>query len=220
MFGQIQPSKPGRPLVKICGITSEADAWAAIEAGADAIGLNFVTRSRRYLDRARARPWLAALPAALPKIAIVVNPTALEAREIGRLPFITGLQLHGQETPEFCGALAAEAIAFGKALPVIDENSLANAGDFSTQTIVLDSQSAEGFGGTGKKFPWQIAARFVERNRDFRVVLAGGLTPENVADGVRAVRPFAVDVTSGVEARPGQKDHALVRAFIAAVRAC
>lgn len=204
--------------VKICGITNPADAWAAIDAGADALGLNCYRKSRRYLEMDIAGEWIAALPDNISKVAVLVNPTWEEAVAVGRLPFITALQLHGSETGEFCARLAEAGIRFGKALPVTDENSLAAVSTFSTRTIVLDSQSA-GFGGSGITFPWDLARRFVANEPAFRAILAGGLTPENVAEAIKAVRPFAVDVTSGVEASPGRKDHARLRAFIESARA-
>lgn len=218
MFHDIEGELAGRLRVKICGITNEADALAAWEYGADAIGLNFFGGSRRYLERKLAKEWISDLPPELAKIAVVVNPTAAEAAEIASLQFISGLQLHGQETPEFCRLLAGRGVRFAKAVPVIDGQTLANASDYSTQTIVLDSQSGGVFGGSGSTFPWEIAAEFVAANPALRVVLAGGLTPENVSAAIAMVRPFAVDVTSGVEAEAGRKDQGRLRAFIEAAR--
>lgn len=205
--------------IKICGITTAADAHAALEGGADAIGLNCFHGSKRYLDLAGAAAWLRDLPPALIKVAVLVNAPFEEAVRIARLPFIDALQLHGQETPEFCARLSAAGVRFGKALPAVSATSLDLAGHYSTATIVLDSVSSSSFGGTGTTFPWPLAHRFVEANPDLHVVLAGGLHAGNVAEAVRAVRPFGVDVTTGVESSPGRKDHQSVRRFIAAARA-
>jgi phosphoribosylanthranilate isomerase len=205
--------------VKICGITNAEDAQAAVAAGADALGVNFHRGSRRYVSPAVAKPWLEELAGRARRVAIVVNPTWEEALEIASLPFIDALQLHGQETPEFCERLAAAGIRFAKALPALAASELLHRSDFHTRTIVLDSASTKGFGGTGEIFPWELAAEFVESHRQIRVVLAGGLTPENVAAGIAAVRPFAVDVSSGVEASPGRKDPGKLGAFLAAARA-
>ncbi len=218
MFGPAE-EQPRRLRVKICGICHEEDAWAAVDAGADAIGLNGWPGSRRYLDIAAAGEWIGKLPASLRRVAVLVNPTWEEALALGRLPFVDGLQLHGMETPEFCARLAAAGVQFAKALPVRDEHSLAALPDYSTEIFVLDSHAPGVFGGTGRVFPWEIARRFVAENPAHRVILAGGLAPENVAAAVRATRPFGVDVTSGVEASAGRKDHARVRAFVAAARA-
>ncbi|MDQ6807854.1 MAG: phosphoribosylanthranilate isomerase [Verrucomicrobiota bacterium] len=209
----------GRGLfVKICGITNAADAAAAVDLGADAIGLNCFRGSRRFLDLEAARDWISELPPELAKIAVVVNPTASDVAALAAYPFIDGLQLHGQETPEFCQTLSARGIRFSKALPVTDENSLDEASRYSTSTFVLDSESGGVFGGSGRTFRWEIAAQFVAAHPSYRVILAGGLTPKNVEAAVTLVRPFGVDVTSGVEAIAGRKDHGRLRAFIDAAR--
>ena len=206
----------GKPRVKICGITNAADAEAAIEFGADALGFNFFRGSKRYVPLEAAYEWMAKLPAEIAKVAVVVEPNLDEAVSLGLLPFITSLQLHGRETPDFCRKLAEEGIRFAKALPVTTPDSLRDLPRFFTRTVVLDSARTGEFGGSGRTFPWEIAREFVEANPDLRVILAGGLTPENVAAAVSAVRPFGVDVTSGVESSPGRKDRGLLRAFIAA----
>ena len=208
----------GRPLVKICGLTTPEDAAAAIEFGADALGFNFFTASKRYLPIAAGRDWIAALPAEIEKVAVLVTPSWDEAVTAARLPGITALQLHGAETPDFCRKLAEHGIRFAKALPVTSPESLNSRPSFSTRTVLLDSSHAGEFGGSGRTFPWQIARDFVEANPHLRVILAGGLTPDNVAEAVTTVRPFAVDVTSGVESSAGRKDHGRMRAFIAAAR--
>jgi phosphoribosylanthranilate isomerase len=206
----------GKPRVKICGITNAADAEAAIEFGADALGFNFFRGSKRYVPLEAAYEWMAKLPAEIAKVAVVVEPNLDEAVSLGLLPFISALQLHGRETPDFCRKLAEEGIRFAKALPVTTPDSLRNLPRFFTRTVVLDSARTGEFGGSGRTFPWEIAREFVEANPDLRVILAGGLTPENLAAAVSAVRPFGVDVTSGVESSPGRKDRGLLRAFIAA----
>ena len=205
--------------VKICGLTTPQDAAAAIEFGADALGFNFFPGSKRYLRLEAAGEWIAALPGNVEKVAILVNPSWEEATSIAALAGITALQLHGAETPEFCRRLVESRIRFEKALPVTGPDSLANMPDFFTPTVLLDSGGAGEFGGSGRIFPWEIARDFVLSHPHLRVILAGGLTPENVAEAVAMVRPFGVDVTSGVESAPGRKDHARLRDFIAAARA-
>lgn len=214
-----EPTASGALRVKICGITNADDANAALEAGADAIGLNCFGGSKRYLDLRDAGEWLRRLPSSLIKVAVVVDATLEEALTIAQLPFIDALQLHGRETREFCAELAQRGVRFGKALPVLNARSVSGAELYGARTFVLDSGSAGAFGGTGKTFPWEIGRQFVQEHPDIRTILAGGLTPENVADAVRVVRPFGVDVTTGVETSPGQKDHERVRRFIEAARA-
>lgn len=203
--------------IKICGLTTPQDARAAIELGADALGFNFFPGSKRYVGR--DAPWIAELPGGVEKVAILVNPTWDEAKAIAVAPGITTLQLHGTESPKFCRDLMEEGIRFEKAIPVSGPDSLAQCQDFSTHTVLLDSSGAGGFGGTGRTFPWDIAKRFIEANRQLRVILAGGLTPKNVAHAVASVRPFGVDVATGVEGAPGRKDRDLMRSFITAARA-
>ncbi len=204
--------------VKICGLTLAADAAAAVAFGANALGFNFFPGSKRYLSTGVAREWIAALPGDIEKVGILVNPSWEEANAIAALPGITALQLHGSETPEFCGRLMDTGVRFEKAVPVTGPDSVANLPDFLTRTVLLDSGGLGEFGGTGRTFPWEIARDFVQANPDLRVILAGGLTPENVAEAVALVGPFGVDVTSGVESSPGRKDHGRMRAFVAAAR--
>jgi phosphoribosylanthranilate isomerase len=125
--------------------------------------------------------------------------------------------LHGTEAPEFCQRLAQRGVRFAKALPVRG-TKVANADDdFFTDTVVLDSMSRRGFGGTGEAFAWSAGSEFVRHHPDLKVILAGGLTPENVAEAVATVGPFGVDVTSGVEATSGRKDPVRLREFFAAL---
>jgi phosphoribosylanthranilate isomerase len=203
--------------VKICGLTTRADAEAAIEFGADALGFNFFPGSKRYVGKERA--WIEHLPEEIQKLAILVNPSWDEAKAIASMPGITALQLHGAESPDFCRRLMEEGMRFEKALSVAGPDSLANVPDFFTSTVLLDSGRPGEFGGSGRTFPWEIARGFVDANPNLSVILAGGLTPENVATAVAAVRPFGVDVTTGVEAFSGRKDYGRLRAFIAAARA-
>jgi phosphoribosylanthranilate isomerase len=204
--------------VKICGLTTPQDAAAAIEFGADALGFNFFPGSKRYVPMETAGDWIAALPETVEKVAILVNPTWDEAMAAAKTAGITALQLHGAESPEFCRKLMEHGIRFEKAFPVTGADSVADVPDFFTRTVLLDSASAGDFGGSGRTFPWGIARNFVQANPHLRVILAGGLTPENVVEAMALVGPFGVDVTSGVESAPGRKDHGRMRAFIAAAR--
>jgi phosphoribosylanthranilate isomerase len=207
-----------RVRVKICGITNATDALAAIECGADALGFNFWPGSKRYLDIEKARDWIEKLPGAIFKVAVLVDPTLSDALEVSRMPFINALQLHGKESPEFCRKLAGEGVQFAKAVPVGAGEPIVDLPSFSTDMLVLDSMSAAGFGGTGVTFPWELARDFGSEHPTIRIILAGGLTPENVNEAISQVHPFGVDVTTGVEASPGRKNIALLRAFVESVR--
>jgi phosphoribosylanthranilate isomerase len=217
MFG-CDSKSANRIFVKICGITNEADALAAIDAGADALGFNLVRRSKRYLDIDNAAEWIGKLSPEISKVAVLADPIWEDALQISRLPFINALQLHGNESAEFCCRLADVGVQFAKAVPVANSTSLKEIPDFRTDTLVLDTALSGEFGGTGKSFPWKYAQGFVRENPRLTVILAGGLNPENVAQAVRVVCPRGVDVTSGVEVAPGRKNHRLMKAFVAATR--
>ena len=199
--------------VKICGITSVADALAAAGAGADMIGLMFYAGSPRHVTLAQAAEIGRALPPFVLRVGVFVNPEPdLVTRAIGDCG-LNLLQFHGDEDSDFCTQFGVMSL---KAVRVKNEESLKTLEKFHTDAFLLDAYSAAGLGGTGEKFNWARA----DEARKFGkpIFLAGGLTPENVADAVRQVRPFAVDVSSGVETAPGKKDEAKVRAFIAAVQ--
>jgi phosphoribosylanthranilate isomerase len=216
MFG---PRVDNQIVVKICGITNEADAVTAIESGADALGFNLSKLSARCIDIELERGWIERLPNKVCRVAVMVNPTIKEALQTAALPFINLVQLHGQESAEFCRTLAEARARFAKAIPVTNADSLVGLPSFHTKLIILDSASDGRFGGSGQSFPWRIARGFVQAHSDLNVVLAGGLTPENVSRAIKEVHPFGVDVTSGVEISKGKKDRLLLEKFIAAVRA-
>jgi len=210
-------SRRGRTVqIKICGITNPSDALDSIELGADALGFNLYPESRRYVNIETASEWIAKLPASIRKVAVLVNPTIEQAISVARLPFIDSLQLHGNEPPELCSELAERAILFTKALPMRDEASLKQPTGFSTDSILLDSETGSAFGGSGQTFPWSLARQFVQAHPRFRVILAGGLTAENVAEAIGVVEPAGIDVTSGVEANFGRKDRSRLQAFMSA----
>lgn len=200
--------------VKICGITRPEDAAAAAEAGADAMGLVFAESPRRVtLEQARAI--LAALPPFVTPVALFVNETAEQIRETCQALGVRTVQLHGDEPPEFARQLAGLCVI--KAFRIGGEADLAPlAAGYPALAYLLDSKVAGRRGGTGVTLDWTLAARAASLGR---IILAGGLTPDNVADAVRRVRPYGVDVSSGVECEPGRKDPAKVQAFVAAARA-
>ena len=200
--------------VKICGITNLADAKVAVEAGADALGFNFYEKSPRYVSLKTAAAISKQLPPFVMRVGVFVNaPEELVLRAISEVG-LTMLQFHGDEPPEFCAQFGLMSI---KAFRIRDGESLKQIPHYQTDAYLLDAYSAEARGGTGEKFNWDLAVAAQKFGKP--IFLAGGLTPENVAEAVRKVRPFGVDVSSGVEAAPGKKDHAKIRAFIKNVRA-
>ena len=199
--------------VKICGVTNVADALAAAEAGADMIGLMFYEHSPRHVSIATAAEISRVLPPFVLRVGVFVDPQeALVTRAIGDCN-LTLLQFHGDEPSDFCTQFGLMSV---KALRVRDAQSLDQLVNFQTDAFLLDAHSKSGLGGTGEKFNWDLAVEAQKFGKP--IFLAGGLTPENVAAAMRQVRPFAVDVSSGVEFAPGKKDHAKVKAFIQNVR--
>lgn len=209
---------PGPPVrVKICGVTNLADAEAAAAADADAIGVNFFRGSKRFVALAESRAWIASLAGRVPRVAIVVNPSAAEVDELRSSGCFEAIQFHGDEPPEFCAASGFSR--WVKAVRVRDAASLEAGLAYETPFLLLDAWSDSAYGGTGCRMDWNLAREFVQSQPDRKIILAGGLNPGNVAEAVRLVRPHGVDVTGGVEAAPGRKNVELVSAFVRAVRA-
>lgn len=210
--------KPRPVRVKICGVTNRADAEMAIELGADALGFNLYAGSPRFIELRAAADWIRELPLLITRVAVMVNPTIAEAEEVFALPFIDAVQFHGHESEAFCAHFARRGLPFFKAITLRDQASLSPAQRFYTKHIVLDAFVPGQFGGTGKFIDLALAEKFAQENPDVQLVLAGGLTAANVAPAVRRIRPFAVDVASGVEKAPGRKDRELMRAFLNAAK--
>jgi phosphoribosylanthranilate isomerase len=199
--------------VKICGLTREDDALHAVEAGADAIGLNFWTGTPRCVDVATARRIVDAIGARALTVGVFVDASADQIADIRERTGIVCVQLHGTEPPELVARFLPHAY---KALRVRGEESIEEARRFPGEHILLDAYVAGQPGGTGHTFNWRLAAAFA---RERKVTLAGGLHPGNVAEAIAAVGPYCVDVASGVERSPGVKDPDAVSAFIRAARA-
>ncbi len=195
--------------VKICGITSREDAWAAVEAGADALGFIFVKGTPRCIEPEAAAVIAAEMPPFVATVGVFIDRTVEEIERIAASSGISLAQLHGSESPEQCARLR---LPFVKGIRIQGEEDLAALHKYKqAKAFLLDTHVADRPGGTGRTFPWGIAAKAA---REARIILSGGLTPENVAEAVIQVRPYAVDVCSGVEASPGRKDHRKVREFI------
>ncbi|MNZ65802.1 N-(5'-phosphoribosyl)anthranilate isomerase [compost metagenome] len=199
---------------KICGITRIEDALLAAEAGADAIGLVFYARSPRAVDVQQARAIIAALPPFVTTVGLFVNASRGELNEILEAVPLDLLQFHGDETADDCAGYHRPYIKALRVRP--GEDIKARCAEFPQAAgILLDTFVPGVPGGTGETFDWSL----VPENPGCPIILAGGLTAENVAAAIRQVRPWAVDVSGGVEASKGVKDAAKVRAFVAAVRA-
>lgn len=201
--------------IKICGITNWADARRAVESGADFLGFNFCPASPRYVTPAKARRIVKRLPKRIAPVGVFVNEPEAKVLSIARSVGLKYLQLHGDETPAQVARLQ-RAFPVIKALRVKSPFRAAQAGRYGDAAALLfDGFDRHLRGGTGKTFDWKIARRASSRSRIF---IAGGLAPENVAEAIHTAKPYAVDVSSGVESKPGEKDPARLRAFARAVR--
>jgi len=204
--------------VKVCGITNIEDALKAVECGADALGFNFYPPSPRYLSPDQAQTILAKLPPQVCRVAVFVNEPRERVKEIlSQLHWRDGneamsaVQFHGDENDEYCRGWGLKVI---KAIRVRGAESLLGLNAFPADLFLLDSWS-EGYGGSGAKFRWS----WIEDLDPGRLILSGGLDLDNIQQAVTQIRPFGVDVCSGVEAKPGIKDHGKLKAFIDAAKA-
>jgi phosphoribosylanthranilate isomerase len=207
---------PYTPKVKVCGITNVEDAAAAVEAGADALGFVFYRKSPRYIEPTLARQIIMSLPPLVTPVGVFVDEDQQVVRNLMDNCGLAFAQLHGNESATYCQELGRPAL---KALRVKDRSTFLALAEFRGRAglrgFVLDSFSDQTYGGTGQVIDWQLAA---EAAKAASILLAGGLTPDNVEKAIQAVQPYGVDVSSGVERAPGKKDHDKVRAFIRAVR--
>lgn len=198
--------------VKVCGITNSEDALCAVRLGASALGFVFYEKSPRFVTPAWAGEIIKNLPPFVTKVGVFVNAGADYLREARDVAGFDVYQFHGDETPEFCAAFGEDYI---KAIRVKDSSSLDVVGLYDTDAFLFDTYSPDAYGGTGENFSWDVLSR--RKLEDKFVILSGGLNSDNVRDAIRAVGPYAVDVSSGVESAPGVKDHLKLKRFMEAV---
>ncbi len=203
-----------RPRIKICGITSLDAAEIAVAAGADALGFVFYEKSPRYVTAEQAQTIIEKLPPFITKVGLFVNHSAAEVHMTLATTQLDVLQFHGQETEDYCRRFRQPYI---KAIGVRSQESLAAELTRypSASALLLDAYDEILLGGTGQAFDW----RWFPQNHSQPLILAGGLTPENIAEAIQHTQPYAVDVSSGVESSKGVKDKALIQAFIKKARA-
>lgn len=201
-----------RTKIKICGITNTEDAKAAVDFGADALGFIFYKKSKRYVDPGVARSIISSLPPFITPVGVFVNQELDEISEVKKTAGFQVAQLHGDETPDFVSSIPFKVI---KAVRISDKSDLDKVAQYSSQAILFDTYSEKEYGGTGKSFDWGILKDFSSTKN---IILSGGLNPENVLEAVRIVKPYAVDVSSGVEEEPGKKDHLKIKKFIEAIK--
>lgn len=198
--------------IKICGITNIEDAQAAVKYGADALGFVFYKKSSRYVEIESAQEIISLLPPFISAVGVFVNETFENIEKLLGKCSINILQFHGDEDENFCNKFNIKVI---KSIRIKDENSIKKMKEYKVSAFLLDSFSENMPGGTGKSFDWDLA---VKAKNYGKIILAGGLTLENVKDAVLKVKPYAVDVSSSVETKPGKKDHEKMRRFIEEVK--
>ncbi len=201
-----------RVKVKVCGVRSVEEAEAALDAGADALGFNFWPQSRRYISPRAASDIISKLSPVASTVGVFVNEEANSIIDVASELRLSAVQLHGDESPEFCAALGSIKII--KAIRVGQDFDLGIIRSYPVSMVLLDSSIQGSYGGTGQRFDWRIA---IEAKRLARIILAGGLNTENVWEAITHVRPAAIDVCSGVEAEPGRKDFNKLRSFMSVV---
>ena len=194
--------------VKVCGMTSLKDALVAVEVGADAVGFIFYKKSPRSVTMKTVREIVLELPPFVDTVGVFVDETAEQINKIADYCNLDIIQLHGDESPTFCKKIRRKVI---KAFRIKDMQSVKKLSSFQVSGFLLDTYLENLHGGTGKVFDWNLA---LPAKKFGPVIMAGGLTPNNVQQAVRQIRPYGVDVCSGVESEPGIKDHKKVRAFL------
>lgn len=205
---------PGRTLTKICGLTSLPEALHCAEAGADAIGINFYPKSKRYHPLNKAALWLTKLPPGLVRVAVLVNTPADELHRIATSGVIDVLQFHGDEPSEGLIAARRYGLPIIKALPLLPDTTPASLLAWPADALLLDAYAPGTYGGTGHTIDWTRAAAVIAGLAPFPIILSGGLTADNIQAAVSQTRPAGVDVASGVEVSPGRKDPDKVRSFL------
>lgn len=194
--------------VKVCGMTSLKDALVAVEEGADAVGFIFYNKSPRSVTMKTVREIILELPPFVDTVGVFVNETAEQINKIADSCNLDMIQLHGDESPTFCKKIRRRVV---KAFRVKDMQSVKKLSSYHVSGFLLDTFSKDLHGGTGKVFDWNLA---LPAKKFGPVIMAGGLTPNNVQQAIRQVRPYGVDVCSGVESEPGIKDHKKIKAFL------
>jgi phosphoribosylanthranilate isomerase len=196
---------PARPSLKICGVTTASDAIALADLGVHALGINFWPQSKRFLPATAAAAFLPALAGRILRVGVFVNADPALPRQLLADGLIDLAQFHGDESPAYCAAFAADSLPFIKALPATAA-ALADPHRYHAAAILIDTPAPATYGGTGTPFDWSIAATFIRNHPHLPVILAGGITPANAANAVTAVHPAAIDIASGAESSPGIKD--------------
>ena len=198
--------------VKVCGITRHEDAIFCIASGVHALGFIFYEKSKRYIRPSDAKDIIRKLPPFVSRVGVFVNSSAEDIKNVSIQTGIDTVQLHGDETPEFCDFIKKPVI---KSFRVKDSLDISHIESFNVQAILFDTYDNNNFGGTGKVFNWDIIKNY---NATGNIIISGGLNKDNVGFAIKNINPYAVDVSSGVESSPGIKDHLKINKFMESVR--
>ncbi len=198
--------------VKICGITNYEDAAAAVDMGADLLGFNFYPKSPRFVTPQKASEIISKLPGFIDTVGVFVNASLEQIRETMDLCQLNWVQLHGDESPQFCSSFLSLNVKTMKALRVKDRNDIQQAENYFTDAILLDAFNPEKYGGTGLTFDWNIVGHIGKR-----IFLAGGINPDNATEAIK-LGVYGIDVCSGIEAEPGKKDHKKMKKLFENIR--
>ena len=202
--------------IKICGIRSLEDAKMSINLGANSLGFNFWHKSKRYITRKQLEEWIPLIDDNIERVGVFVNADSDEVISLLEDNIIQVAQFHGDEPSSYCESIS-ERFKVIRAVGVRDNESLDYLSSSTIKTILLDAYCPDNYGGTGRSFEWEIGEKYVNANPQTDFILAGGLTPKNVFNAIKSVRPSAVDVASGVENDAGFKDPDLITQFISAI---
>lgn len=205
--------------VKICGITNIEDALNAVNLGADLLGFVFFNKSPRHISPANAKNIIQSLPKTVNKVGVFVNASEKVVKKIVKTCELDYVQLHGDEDPSFCQKLSGSGkkkLKVIKAFRIKDADSLKDIASYNVEAYLLDAYDKKVLGGSGKNFNWNLVSRI--KNLDLSIILSGGLNPKNVKKAIKKLKPYAVDVSSGVEKSAEKKDYRLMKDFILAVK--
>lgn len=209
---------PSSTSLKVCGVTTRADAQQLVAEGIPALGVNFWPQSKRYVTPTAAADFLPELKGEILRVGVFVNAAAADVFALLEQDLIDVAQFHGDESPAYCAPFADAGIPFIRALGVKNADSLQNITAYRATAILLDAHAPGVYGGTGDTFDWNLARQVIGENPDLPIMLAGGITADNAAEATAAVRPAALDLASGSESAPGVKDFDKIRAIQAAIR--
>lgn len=198
--------------VKICGLTNLEDVLAAVEMGADMLGFIFYPKSPRFIDFEKAREIIRKIPTFVDTVGLFVNPSAEQVRRAYAEGWLNWIQLHGDESPEFCRSLLWMNCKLIKAIRVRSKKDVQRAAEYPADIILLDHYSKDRYGGTGERFDWSWLEPMNQR-----IMLSGGITPDNVVEAIET-DVYGIDVCSGIESQPGRKDHEKMRQLFENIR--